>query len=467
MVTYEKSLKLAEAEKERQENLMALEKGFQVANVFINKGYLDEFSRADILDGKRSEICLPQKIRMYELSKVVFDPNEDVLDKLISVYNSLYNLSVTLAVIIKDSVKGVNFYFDVRSNDAAPLAGSILESTLRGNLPGIELRSLNSEETEKSFSEIGISETGKEMTRGLATVSMVPSIRDKEKERNQFIQGLEKLINTLKGRDYLAVLLATPLGDEAITNRRQGLEEMYSTLTPHAKLSYAYGENDSHSVNRGVTRSFSKSVNESVTNSNSTSGSKTDGTSYGSSSGSSFGGGSSGDGSSFNWGSNSGTSRSTSSSYTSGTSFSNSISNSVGSTETEGTNEGESDTKGTSQTKTINFENKGITDLLQKIEQQIARLNQGESYGLWESAAYFFSDEIATSVLAATTYKAVMTGEQSLVEQAHVNVWNGNRMQANNIRLIYDHVKYLVHPRAQITFTDEYNRQYVTPTSLL
>lgn len=467
MVTYEKSLKLAEAEKERQENLMALEKGFQVANVFINKGYLDEFSRADILDGKRSEICLPQKIRMYELSKVVFDPNEDVLDKLISVYNSLYNLSVTLAIIIKGSVKGVNFYFAVRSNDAAPLAGSILESTLRGNFPGIELRSLNSEETEKSLSEIGISETGKEMTRGLATVSMVPSIRDKEKECNQFIQGLEKLINTLKGRDYLAVLLATPLGDEAITNRRHGLEEMYSTLTPHAKLSYAYGENDSHSVNRGVTRSFSKSVNESVTNSNSTSSSKTDGTSYGSSSGSSFGGGSSGDGSSFNWGSNSGTSRSTSSSYTSGTSFSNSISNSVGSTETDGTNEGESDTKGTSQTKTINFENKGITDLLQKIEQQIARLNQGESYGLWESAAYFFSDEIATSVLAATTYKAVMTGEQSLVEQAHVNVWNGNRMQANNIRLIYDHVKHLVHPRAQITFADEYNRQYVTPTSLV
>ena len=467
MVTYEKSLKLIEEEEERQKNLRALEKGFQVANVFINKGYLDEFSRAEILDGKSKEICLPQKIRLYELSKVVFDPKEDVLDKLISVYNSLYNLSVTLAVIIKGSVTGVNFYFAVRSNEAAPLAGNVLESTLRGNFPGIEIRGLNSEETETALNNIGISDNGKEMTRGLATVSMVPSIRDKEKEREQFIQGLEKLINTLKGRDYLAVLLATPLGDEAITNRRHGLEEMYSTLTPHAKLSYAYGENDSHSVNRGVTRSFSKSVNESVTNSNSTSTSESSGTSYGSSSGSSFGGGASGDGASYNWGSNSGSSRSTSSSYTSGTSFSNSISNSVGNTETDGTNEGESDTKGTSQTKTITFENKGITDLLQKIEQQIARLNQGESYGLWESAAYFFSDEIATSVLAATTYKAVMTGEQSLVEQAHVNVWNGNRMQANNIRLIYEHVKYLVHPRAQITFTDEYNRQYVTPTSLV
>lgn len=467
MDTYEKSLRLLKAEEERVENLKTLEKGFQVANVFINKGYLDEFSHAEILDGKRAEICQPQKLRMYELSKLVFDPKEDILDKLISVYNSLYNLSVSVAIITKGSVSGVKFYFAVRSDDAAPLAGNILESTLTGNFPGIEIRSLNSEETQQTIGNIGINNNGKDMTRGLATVSMIPSVRDKEKEKDLFVQGLEKFINTLKGKDYLAVLLATPLGDEAITNRRHGLEEMYSTLTPHAKLSYAYGENDSHSVNKGITRSFSKSVNESVTNSNSTSSSNTEGTSYGTSSGSSFGGGSSGEGASFNWGSNSSTSHSTSSSYTSGTAFTNSISNSVGTSETDGTNEGETDTTGTTQTKTINFENKGISDLLQKIEQQIARLSQGESYGLWESAAYFFSDEIATSVLAATTYKAVMTGEQSLVEQAHVNVWNGNRLQANNIRLIYDHVKYLVHPRAQITFTDEYNRQYVTPTSLV
>ncbi len=467
MITYEQSLKLIAAEEERQANLIALEKGFQVANVFINKGYLDEFSRAEILAGKSKEICQPQKLRVYELTKVVFDPNEDVLDKMISVYNSLYNLTVTLAVIIKGSVTGVQFYFAVRSNEAAPLAGSVLESTLIGNFPGIELRGLNSEETETMLGEIGTTANGREMTRGLATVSMVPAVRNEETERDQFVQGLEKLINTLKGRDYLAVLLATPLGEDAIADRRHGLEEMYSTLSPHSKLSYSYSENDSHAVNRGVTKAFSKSVNESVTNSNSNSTSETNGTTSGYSSGSSSGGGFSGEGGSFNWGSNSGSSHSSSSSYTSGSSFSNSISNSVGTAETESSNEGETDTKGTSQTKTLTFENKGVADLMQKIEQQISRMNFGESYGLWDSAAYFFSDEIATSVLAATTYKAVMTGEQSLVEQAHVNVWNGNRMQADNIRMIFEHVKYLMHPRAEIVFTDEYNRQYVTPTSLV
>ena len=108
------------------------------------------------------------------------------------------------------------------------------------------------------------------MLRGLASVSMVPAIRNKEK-RDQFVQGMEKLISTLKGKEYLAVMLAEPMDSDTITTRRHGLEEMYSTMTPHAKLTIAYGENESHTVGKGVSESFTKSVNESVSNSNSTS----------------------------------------------------------------------------------------------------------------------------------------------------------------------------------------------------
>lgn len=463
MTTYKNEMRRIEEEQERCENLAELQKGFEVANVFINKCYLDEFARAEINSVNRNILCVPQNIRMFEVTKIVFDPKEDVLDKLISVYNSLYNLNVSVAVILKGTPKNVHFYFAVRSEDAAPLAGEILASTLRSNFPGISMNDVNSEETSNLLNTLQKNDRERDMLKGLATVSMVPSIRDKEKNKEQFIQGMEKLINTLKGKNYLTVLLSTPVDETAITNRRHGLEELYSSLTPHAKLSYAYGENDSHSVNRGMTSSFSKSVNESVSNSNSTSSSTSNGTSRGSSSGSNWGS----SGSGFNFGSNSGSSSSSSQSYTSGTSFSNSISNSVGTSNSESQTSGEADTKGTSQTRTINFENKGISDMLKKIEQQIARIDAGESYGLWDSAAYFFSDDIATSVLGATTYKAIMTGEESLVEQAHVNVWAGNSVQAKNIPIIYEHVKYLMHPKSEIVFSDEYKRQYVTPTSLV
>lgn len=465
-VPYDKQIQLIKDAQERNEHLQVLEKGFQVADVFINRQYLDDFSNAEILNINKQNIQVSQKLRIYQMTKVVFNEEEDVLDKLTSVYNALYNLSVSVAIFIIGTPKKVGFYFATRAEQIAPLAGKILESTLMSNFPGIELTPLNNQELTRFLDMIEENQDGRSVLKGLATVSLVPAIRDKEK-KEQFVQGMEKFINTLRGKNYTAVFLATPLNNNDITIRKHGYEELYSTLSPHSKYSYAYGENLSHAVNKGVTNSFTKSMNESVTNSNSNSSSNTYGTSSGTTSSSNFGGGSHGDGGSSSWGVSSGSSYSTSTSYTSSTSFSHAISNSVGTAEAESSTKGETDTAGTSNTKTLNYENKGISNLMKKIEAQLERIDSWESYGLWENCAYFFSDEIAVSVLAATTYKALMTGEKSGIENAHVNVWNSSEQKSDNIHNIMNHVKYLVHPSAQIMISEEYQKQLVTPTSMV
>lgn len=465
-ISHEKQMALVKEEQERNQTLAVLERGFRVADTFTNRQYLDDFSNAKILEGSRRELQTPQKLRIFQMTKVVLDKEEDVLDKLTSVYNALYNLSVTVAVFLIGTPKDIRFYFATRAEQIAPLAGRILESTLQSNFPGIELNALDGSGITRFLDRLDKSQDGRSVLKGLTTVSLIPAIRDKEK-KDQFVQGMEKFINTLRGKNYTAVFLAVPLNGETIAIRKHGYEELYSTLSPHSKFTYAYGENISHAVNKGVTNSFTRSMNESVSNSNSSSSSNTEGSSSGRSSGSSFGGSSQGDGGSSNWGFNSGSSYSTSSSYTSSTSFSHSISNSVGTAEAESITQGESDTTGSSKTKTLNYENKGISDLMKKIEEQLERIRAWESYGLWESCAYFFSDEIAVSVLAATTYKALMTGERSGVENAHVNVWNASGLLNNNIQIIMNHVKYLVHPSAQIMISGDYQKQMVTPTSMV
>ena len=466
IIPYDKQMKLIEEEKERVSQLKVLEKGFQVADTFINRQYLDYFSDARILDVCRRSVQSSQKLRIYQMTKVVFDKEEDIVDKLTSVYNALYNLSISVAIFIIGTEKDAKFYFAVRAEQIAPLAGRILESTLRSNFPGIELTGFSNQEISEFLDGMETNQNGKSILKGLTTVSLIPSIRNKEK-KEQFVQGIDKFINTLRGKSYTAVFLATPLSYEDIVIRKHGYEELYSTLSPHSKFSYAYGENISHAVNKGITNSFTKSVNESVSNSNSSSSSNTESTSTGTTSNGSFGGSSQGENSSSNWGYSSGTSKSVSSSYTSGMSFSSCISNSVGTAEAESETVGETDTIGESKTKTLNFENKGISDLMKKIDAQLERIETWESYGLWESCAYFFSEEIATSVLAATTYKSLMTGEKSGVEGAHVNVWNGSALQNNNIQTIMNYVKYLVHPNAEIFHSDKYQKQLVTPTSMV
>ena len=62
---HEKRLQLIKEEQDRHEVLMTLQKGFQVADVFINRQYLDDFSSAEILDLNRRNIQSSQKLRIF------------------------------------------------------------------------------------------------------------------------------------------------------------------------------------------------------------------------------------------------------------------------------------------------------------------------------------------------------------------------------------------------------------------
>ena len=60
METYEKQMLLIKREKDRQEELATLNYGLQVANVFVNKGYLDEFSNAPLLQKIKCGSWIPR-----------------------------------------------------------------------------------------------------------------------------------------------------------------------------------------------------------------------------------------------------------------------------------------------------------------------------------------------------------------------------------------------------------------------
>ena len=63
--------------------------------------------------------------------------------------------------------------------------------------------------------------------------------------------------------------------------------------------------------------------------------------------------------------------------------------------------------QGNSQNMTINIENKKISNLLERIDNQIERLKDFESFGMWECAAYFLSESSYTTEIAASTYKSI------------------------------------------------------------
>ena len=431
---------------------LKLAQGFAVADMYLTQQYLDRFSAGTVYEPDNTVMDV-LKMRVFQISKLVYDPEEQINDKLISVYSSLHNMDSAVALIIRSNSKEVGFYAAVRSEDNAELAGETLCSVLKGNFPGIDISApLNGNEKRALLDAMTPDGTA---PKSLATVSLIPSERDDDK--NEFIQGLEKFIGSMNRKDYTAVLLAAPVDSVTLARRKHGYEELYASLSPHAKISMSFAHSETDSVNESISNSFSKSINNSVSNSNGTSTSKTEGRNKGHSDGFSA----NGDG----WGMSSSDSYGSSTSFTSGTSFSTAISSSTGSTDTESTSKGTGRSVGDTDTTSLTFENKGVQELMNRADTQLKRIECSKAYGMWDFCGYFFSDDIAVTAQAANVYKSVMMGQESSVENAHINLWNlGLR---NEIRKIVDNVKYLVHPVAEIPAFDSYEAQQVTPTNMI
>ena len=439
-------------QKRKTDYELKLAQGFAVADMYLTQQYLDHFSAGTVYEPDHTVMDV-LKIRIFQISKLVYDPEELINDKLISVYSSLHNMNSSVALIIRSDSKEVSFYAAVRSEDNAELAGETLCSVLKGNFPGIDISAPLSGNEKRALLE-GMTTDGT-VPKSLAAVSLIPSERDDDK--NEFIQGLEKFIGSMNRRHYTAVLLAAPVDSVTLARRKHGYEELYASLSPHAKISMSFAHSETDSVNESLSNSFSKSINNSVSNSNGTSTSKTDGRNKGYSSGFSA----NGDG----WGMSSSDSYGSSNSFTSGTSFSTAISSSTGTTDTESTSKGTGRSVGDTDTSSLTFENKGVQELMNRADTQLKRIECSKAYGMWDFCGYFFSDDIAVTAQAANVYKSVMMGQESSVENAHINLWNlGLR---NEIRKIVDTVKYLVHPVAEIPAYDSYKAQQVTPTNMI
>lgn len=445
----------------KKENERQLARGFHVADLYLNRTYLEQFSAAPIPAATKSVMNV-SKLRLVEISKLVFDAKERFTDKLMSVYSAIYNLNGAVALILNSDGNAIRFYIGTRSENNTEIAGDILAATLRGNFPGVVMQPLDAAETNRFVDKV--TDSG---IKSMAAVSVVPSARENSAgDIEEYVQGIEKFVDTMSGKSYTMVCLATPLDPGTLKLRKHGFEELCSSLSPHAKMSVAYGENDSMAVSRNISSSFSKSVNRSVSNSNSKSSSHSSGTNQGQSSGSNWSGGYASDGWSSGWGSSSGYSSGSFSSYTSGNTFTQSFSDSSGTSTTDTQQDGETKTQGSSKTITLNYENQGVTDLVKRAKAQLSRIEKSESFGMWEFAAYFMSKDIHTTALAGNAYRALVTGDESNVESAHLNIWSLNRI--TEISHIVDHVLHFVHPSAQLPELESGTPgQYVTPTNLV
>lgn len=433
-----------------------LNNGMELVDLFVNKNYLIDLQNCEPIPMDVSNKSFSY-ISLFEVSKIVFDKSENVNDKLVSVYSALSNFGSSAILVIFSDSNGIKFYLGTRDEKQPNVAKSILQKSLKGNFPGIEMREQSSSQVERLL-EGHIPDVYSSMA--VSSVSIVPSSRDEDKEH--FVQGLEKFIDSMSGEKYTAVFLAAPLSKNELEAKKRGYEDLYSTLSQCSQVNLTYSENDSEAIAQGISDSFSTSINEGI--------SDTTGTNYGNSKSvtrsRNHGGGFGMFGTNHNSGHGKATTKTTTQGSSTGHTESKSETETTGKTTTDTTTK----TIGSTSTIALSRQNKTVQSLMKKIDEQLERIKNCESYGLWDGACYFIADDPETSLVAANTYKAIVAGEKTSVENSFVNLWDDEFENSEKSLIVMDYLRYGLHPRFKYlpsSSDKQFSEQIVTPASLI
>lgn len=374
---------------------------FDTIQFDLQKKYLEkEISILPINDIQASEDLITQ-IRFFELEKFVYEKDIKISYKLKSVFSALHSVNSSVIFKIVSNGTQCTIYIGVKSK-AVTNTSKVLTGALKGNFPGtifVEKKGSGGALSNGEVSDLQ-NKIFNECNEITAVVG-IPSLKDKEED--EFIQGIENLILGMNGKSFSALFIADPIAAKGVEFTLDAYEKIYSVLSSEKEFVVTDGTNSSESTS--FSTSIGKSFSESI--------SLTKGENAGENENRSpwigkkiwtfvFGGKTIG--------------------KTNGTSSSETASEVEGSNES--TTNGETNSSGISTSHQKTFTNKKVSNFLDRLDKQIERLEQGKGIGFWNVGAYFISSEAQNSVIAANIYNGVIKGAESNFETAVVKTFN-------------------------------------------
>lgn len=436
-----------------ERNQQDLYNTFESADTILLKKYVNNLDKFPIINPGKSitDIKVGSNATLYHIDKLVYDKKENIHDKLTTVFSSLLSDENNgLIMLIKGAKDHVDFYLgnvsrNVNSDGVVPAkvienTGKTLSSVLKGNFPGTELHRLNTESHNQEGKFVGesvdsVMHSCFAKANAIASVSGIAELRNQnENESEAFVQGMEKLVDSMRGKEYTVLYIADVMSNNTVEDLCSEYEDIYSQLSPFKQSVKTLNESTSESETKGIVEGVVDTTNESlaksVSHGKSHSITKTDTV-----------GGSLGVkiiGVSVDYhhsnGKTEGTSETSGETTTEGKAKSltkqNSVANAI--------------TNGKGESLQITYDNRAVKTLLDRIDEQIKRLRSCEDFGLFDSCVYFISDKYENAVSAASTYRSLMRGENSSIESSAINVWTnkGN----NEIGYLADYLTRFYHP---------------------
>lgn len=463
----------------------------------IFKRYLDQINLLNPVPLTATLESVVTNTRVRKITRIVYDRNEDNLQKFNSVFSALHSSNSSVLLILDAKRTHTDIYFGTyKSSNQSSLAGydamETLDAAMKGNFPGVDISTnLFNKDIYGLLNPI----QGPEIS-AIASVVGVPSL--KSEDAKTFSQGLEKLIEGMSGREYTAVIQSTPVSRIELEEIEVAYQKIYTALSVFEQKQLSLTENQSRSLgvslSKGFTQTATDTVSDTQTYTRGTNRSSTDGSTktqsdldikkglVGALTGAGAGAVSAGSVSGgmgapagavvgaivgFSTGLFGG-SQSESLTVTEGTSESSSSAKGTTRSDSESINESktnsDTETSGSAQTIQVTEKNRSITSMLERIDNQLKRIEECKNFGMWSWGAYFIGKSELDARLGADLYSGMLRGDLSGLERNTICVWSKHN-QPEVFSEIQKYVSQLKHPLLKAP--DGFSTRFLSPTSLI
>ena len=403
-----------------------LEDTFALAENLLNRDYVSCFREYEIVPAESNNVLSLQGTRFSRILRLVYNKNENRQADLLNVYNALHVSGGKLIMLLRADEIGVELYLGTQSTTMKTgdeACSRTLTRALAGNFPGTRMESLKSGQIEDLKNSLG--KASKEgMPVFAASVTGIPGKRVKDDNVDTaFVQGLEKLADAMRGEKYTLLIIADPVSSDGLATIRAGYENLYSRLAPFKNSTLSYGQNESKSVADTISETVTEGFTDTVSQTTSVTLNSSKNRGYSHTSGNNYG-------VSFilNCGKNNSSTENSGETFGKGISVAQGITNAR--MENKAVANGITNTKtgGSSQNYEIQLENRTVRSLLERIDKQLKRLDECQSLGVWNMAAYVLADDPEIAKVAASTYQALVRGDASGLEATEVTSWSKEQM---------------------------------------
>ena len=405
----------------------------QITEEVIRKNYLTRLSELPVVPIEEPiplEEDLIDNVRMFKITEMVYQKGEPITEKFTTVFNTLSTYNASVFIIMDSDGLKTDFYIGVRNNEldeekkrSTVTLGDTLKNTLVGHFPGIKINSINRAEIATLSNKIN----GR---RNVASVSVVGDQKNEKGQNNdQFVQGLEKLALAMDGRKYVGIIVAQNQSQQIVETIRKDYQEQYTRLSPLQKVQLSTSDTDTSSKSKSFFEMDGKQKAAMLGGAFISMGGVVGGALVGLKMG----------------GANH---------IVSGSMIGGQVAGQIG----EFINSlapVEQISKATTKGKTTTVENKEVTDILQMLDESIKRTKEFDSYGMWNVAGYFVSDDMSAAEIAASNYRSLMNGENSGREVSAINSWRLKADNEEDFKYLSTYLSRFNHPRFYYDFTSE------------